>query len=339
MLSKAKAKDVLFVLTVDTEEEWDWDGEFPNQHCQVSNIQKLPEFHRHCQQLGIRPTYLTDYAVAANPESAQVICDILSHNDSELGAHLHPWSNPPYYGATGEFESHVVNLPFEQVEAKFKVLLDKLVEEFDRYPKSFRTGRWGVDDKVLSLLMSYGIETDSSVYPFYQNEFFSCQSSPVDSYWPDLNNPLKTGAQRDLLEVPVSVGFNFINFSLGEKLYRVFSESFLRHFRPIGLLWQLKLMRKLYLSPELCSADEMKGLVNILLKKEQPILHMYLHSSSLIDGVTGLLNTPDALSEICTRVSAVIEHLRQQEVNIKFCTLSEAKDILTVRHSGKRVLK
>lgn len=338
-MTKNTAKDVLFVMSVDTEEEWDWDGAFPEENCSVNNIHQLPAFHAHCQQLGIRPTYLTDYAVASNPKSAAALKQILADNDSELGAHLHPWCNPPYYGETNEFASHVVNLPVEHVEAKLAALIEKLTKVFERQPRSFRTGRWGVDGNVLQLLSRYGIDIDSSVYPFYQNEFFSCQQSPLDSYWPDFNDPLRPGAQRDILQVPVSVGFNRSNFRRSEQLYRLISETPLRHFRLVGLFWQLKLLRKIYLSPELCTASEMKGLVDALLKRGRPVLHMYLHSSSLLDGVTGLLDATGAQQEICRRISAVIQHLQTKDVNVQFCTLSEAKDILATRNAGEGILQ
>ncbi len=130
-------KDILFILSMDTEEEWDWNGPFPEQQCQVSNIDALPQFHRHCQQLGIRPTYFTDYAVAENEASAATLNAILEKQDSELGAHLHPWCNPPFFGHTGERESHVVNLPSEQVVAKLDHLLQTL-----RTRREERSTRW-----------------------------------------------------------------------------------------------------------------------------------------------------------------------------------------------------
>ncbi len=53
-------QDVLFVLTIDTEEEWQWDEEFPQHNCSVGNVEKLPAFQTFCESLGIRPTYFVD---------------------------------------------------------------------------------------------------------------------------------------------------------------------------------------------------------------------------------------------------------------------------------------
>ena len=63
----------LFVLTIDTEEEWHWDGAFPQHNCQVKNIQRIPEFQQFCESLGIRPTYFVDYAVADNQQAVDAI--------------------------------------------------------------------------------------------------------------------------------------------------------------------------------------------------------------------------------------------------------------------------
>jgi hypothetical protein len=67
----------------------------------------------------------------------------------------------------------------------------------------------------------------------------------------------------------------------------------------------------------------MNTLVDICLTKNYPILHMYLHSSSLIDGATGLLNIDDAFGTICTRMRAVVSHL-QEKADVSFCTITEA---------------
>ena len=64
-------QDVLFVLTIDTEEEWQWDEEFPQHNCSVENVEKLPAFQTFCESLGIRPTYFVDYAVASNNDRSK----------------------------------------------------------------------------------------------------------------------------------------------------------------------------------------------------------------------------------------------------------------------------
>ncbi|GGA84428.1 hypothetical protein GCM10011369_28100 [Neiella marina] len=337
-MTAAARKDVLFVVSIDTEEEWDWEGPFPEQNCSVSNIQHVPQFHRFLSDCGVRPSYFVDYAVASNPEAASTLKSVLDLGNSELGVHLHPWCNPPYTGETGEFESHVVNLPRQLVADKLDALMEKLLQEFGSYPRSFRTGRWGIDGKVLELLIERGIEVDSSVYPFYRNSYFSCFPSPTDAYWPDINDPLQCGSQRDLVELPVSVGFNRGNFELCERIHHRLSNSAFAKIRFIGFLWHLNLLRKLYLTPELCNGPEMVTLCDSLLSKGQPVLHMYLHSSSLMKGQTGLMEADLGYKTICHRIKHVLDYL-DDKANVNFCTVSEAASILKTRSSQGGLLR
>ncbi len=327
MINSNRKGPILFVLSVDTEEEWDWSGPFPQRDFSVNNIKRLPQFQTLCDGLGIRPTYFVDHAVADDAEAVDILKPIVESNRCEIGAHLHPWCNPPYFGYIDEKESHVINLPIEQVEEKLKVLVEKLQESFDTPLKSFRTGRWGIDGKVLQLLIKYGFKIDSSVYPFYQNKFYSCQGAPNLPYFADLDNPLKRSSGQEIYEIPVTAGFNYGNFELCEKLYRFLSHPTISWTRLVGLAWHSRLLRKSYLSPELFSIDEMSSLCRTALRMNYPILHMFIHSSSLIDNQNSLVGNKNAYEYICNAINEVVMRLKQ-ETELHFCTISEATEIL-----------
>jgi hypothetical protein len=322
--------DMIFVLSIDTEEEWDWSGEFPDNDFSVENVQKLPQFQSFCEGQNIRPTYFVDYAVADNSKSANALKTFSDNNHCEIGAHLHPWCNPPYFGKTGEKESHVINLPIEQVEQKLNALIKILHQKFNIMPKSFRTGRWGIDSKVLQLLVRKGFQIDSSMYPFYKNEFFDCEKSSLVPYWPDYGTPLNQGAQRNIMEFPVTVGFNRTGYTNMLKVHNALSSPRLDPFHLIGLLWHSKLLRKLYLSPEVTSGQDMKPLIDFAINNHHPVIHMYMHSSSLIDGATGFMPGKNTYETICDNIQQVIDYAREK-ANIKFCTISEAACILKQR--------
>ncbi len=316
-------QDVLFVLTIDTEEEWQWDDDFPQRDFSVENVERLPAFQQFCEAQGIRPTYFVDYAVASSTKGSETLRNFATSNKAEVGAHLHPWCNPPYFGETTEAESHVINLPIEQVEQKLDALNALLTEKIGIQPQSFRSGRWGISAKMLQLLASRGYSVDSSVYPFYKNDFFSCSGAPDKPYWPSFDNALSAGGQRQLIEIPVTAGFNICNFSLGERIHNTLSQPPYSWIKSVGLLWHSKLLRKIYLSPELTKTEDMIDLVDRSLENNQPVIHMYMHSSSLIDGATGLLNVEHAYTRICKRIEAVTNHL-SQKANVTYCTISEA---------------
>ena len=176
----------------------------------------------------------------------------------------------------------------------------------------------------MALLVKSGIKVDSSVYPYYQNEFFSCVGSPTLPYWPDLHDPLKQGKQNTIYELPVTVGFNRTNFDLANDVHVAFTKPPLSLTRFNGLAWHTNLLRKIYLCPELSAADDMLTLCDKVIDKGYPVLHMYMHSSSLLDNQVGLLesdkNPFDFISEA---VSKVVTELKSR-YDIEFCTISEA---------------
>ena len=326
---------VLFVMSVDTEEEWDWKTEFPQHNIQIENVQAIAGFQQECNSIGIRPTYFVDYPVVDSSESANVLKSIEASGKCEIGAHLHPWCNPPITVENDEFSSHVVNLPIDLVEQKLINLLDKLRGSFETDICSFRTGRWGINSAVMGLLIKHGITVDSSVYPFYSNDYFNCDGAPVEPYWPDLTDPLKLmskNQQSSLFEIPVSAGYNHVSFALCDKIHKISNSRLLSTLRLPGILWQLKLLRKIYLSPELASAADMKTLINVLLKRKAPVVHMNLHSSSLIN--LPYSNHPYTREQILANMKQTVSYL-QEHANVTFCTISEAKQILTQNQGVK----
>ena len=329
-MTRQSAHEVLFVLTIDTEEEWDWEGDFPQDNFAVSNTQKIPEFQAFCEDKNIRPTYFVDYAVVNDSSSVARLKPAVDQETCEIGAHLHPWANPPYYGPTGERESHVVNLPIEHTEAKVDALISRLQQEFNILPTSFRTGRWGINGAVLDLLVKKGFTVDSSMYPFYRNEYFDCSKTPLHPYWPNFIDPQKKGHQRNILEIPASVGFNHTGYNFLYKLYELVNQPPWYQLHMPGIFWRLKLLQKIYLSPEVSSTEDMITLVDSLLLRKEPVIHMYMHSSSLVDGITGVMPEKDATQLIIKRISEVVGYLKQQ-TNVRFCTISEAASLIKSR--------
>lgn len=322
-MQQGKSAPIIFVLSIDTEEEWDWSGAFPQQNVDVNNVKLLPSFHQQLARIGVRPTYFVDYAVADCPDAAAKMRAIIAQRNCEIGAHLHPWCNPPYFGPATDKSSHVINLPVEQVSQKLDALMQLISQQFDIQAKSFRTGRWGIDSKVLNLIMNAGIKVDSSIYPFYSNDYFSCHSAPSLPYWPNLNNPLKKSQQKEIYELPVTVGFNRPNFPLWNNIHTRFASPPYSWTRFNGIAWHTQLLRKQYLCPELSSPKDMLSLCETVINKGYPVLHMYMHSSSLLDNNNSLLGNQNAYQFISDSVTEVVSAL-SEKYEIDFCTISEA---------------
>ncbi|WP_246223202.1 polysaccharide deacetylase family protein [Alteromonas profundi] len=318
---------VIFVFSIDTEEEWSWEEGFPERDFELTNIKKIPQLQQLFHQLGIRPTYLVDYAVADDEASVATLKPYIDEGACEMGAHLHPWCNPPYFGPTDDKGSHVVNLPETQVKQKLDALLEKLQQQFHVAPNSFRTGRWGIDEKTLKLLAARGITVDSSVYPYYKTKYFDCYGGPLLPYWPAYKDPLAQSDQRDIFELPVTVGFNRKNFAMANRIHQLLCAYPLRWLRSVGVAWHTRVLRKIYLCPELSKPEDMKTLVKRALDNDYPILHMFMHSSSLVDNENSFVAQENAFNAIAGSIKEVVEYI-SSERKVRFCTVSEAATLL-----------
>ena len=324
---------VLFVLSVDTEEEFDWNGAFPQRNCSVRNIQKIPKFQAFCESLSIRPTYLVDYPVANDAESATILSTIAQSGQAEIGAHLHPWCTPPFEGANGERESHVINLPSDLVRRKLSTLTEAIKTNIGVTPKAFRTGRWGTDAAVLKVTLDEGYHIDSSVYPYYSNEYFSCTPAIGTPYRPSLSDPNKAGSQQGILEIPVTAGFNHPNFPFWGRVHHTLSSPLIAPLHLVALAWTTKTLRKLYLSPELSTTTDLTTLMDAAVNSQHPVIHMYLHSSSLLPGHNEFTHNVDDEAKFYKRIQHAVEHLTKQ-TDVTFGTLTEAKEHLQKGFAG-----
>jgi len=316
---------ILFVLTVDTEEEWDWERGFPVAQYSVRNPQNVPKFQAFCEHYGVRPTYFIDYAIAANPASIPAFQEPFRRGACEIGAHLHPWVTPPIEEQIHSETTHAINLPFDLVQRKMQNLLRKLEAEFGMRPKVFRSGRWGMDGRFLRLLADEGFTIDSSIHPFYADSTFSYYEAPDTPYWPDFADCTKPGTQRAIFEIPVTSGFSRPDFRRWHRLHQRLAQPPWNKARLIGVLWHTRLLRKLQLSPELADAANMIRLVDACLQRGHRVLHMFLHSSSLLPGGSPYVANAQQEQAFYDKMAAVFTYLHKR-ADVEFCTLTEAKE-------------
>lgn len=318
---------ILFLLTLDTEEEWDWGGPFPASPFSTRNTSRIPLFQAFCRRLGIRPTYFVDYAVCQSAESVGHLQRALDIGECEIGAHLHPWCTPPVAEEVNPETSHIVNLPLPLVRQKLQNLSGQIEETLGIRPVSFRAGRWGMNGPLLRLLAEEGYQVDSSVFPMYSDIGFSYRAAPFVPYWPDFSDGLVPGAQREILEIPVSSGFNRGNFGLLESIHGTLSSLPWRLFRGVGILWHLGLLRKINVSPELCATRDMKSCIASYLKRAHPVVNMFLHSSSLLPGCTPYVSSEADVERLYRAIEETFRFL-DSKAEVLPCTTSAARDIL-----------
>src|SRR5258706_9452617 len=100
-----------FLLTIDTEEEFDWHAPLKREGHRIEAIPALRKFLQFCGGFGIVPVFLVDYPIATSSGAAEVLREAVMAGQAEIGVQLHPWVNPPHDEEVNEFNSYCGNLP------------------------------------------------------------------------------------------------------------------------------------------------------------------------------------------------------------------------------------
>ncbi|MBX3440139.1 MAG: polysaccharide deacetylase family protein, partial [Planctomycetaceae bacterium] len=296
------------VVTVDTEEEGLWGGEFRMTGNTVENIQGVPRFQDVCDRLGIRPTYLVDAPVVQDDRASEILAAIHGDGRCEIGTHVHPWCNPPFDDVLDRQETYLCNLPVELQRAKVEWLTTAIEDRFGARPVSFRAGRYGLDIHGARILSELGYRVDSSVIPFTDYsagggpDFRSAPWQPYFVGGDELCRPMATG---DLLEVPVSVGFNRRNFRRALQSQEFLGRAPFRRLRLEGLLDRTGLLTRIKLSPEQATAQKMQTLVDRYCESPSPVLVMMFHSSSLLPGKSPYVKSDADLTMFLKKIEDV----------------------------------
>lgn len=316
---------IYYTVTIDSEEEWDWDGPFPVENLETANIRQLDVFHSICLANGARPTYFVNHAVMSDNCSRDVILSIGEQESVELGMHIHPWNTPPILpGPVKARDSFIHNLPRELALEKLETTYDTFVEN-GVTPTSFRGGRYSCGPVVQEFLFDRGFRVDASICPF---------SKWADEGAPDYSErdlrPVVVGANaagESLWEVPLSRAYSRRPFHFWRKLLRFIEDSPLANLRLVGLAGRLNLLRQLWLNFESESIAQMRQFIRLATNWKIPHLCFTVHSSSLAVGPGPYCRTENDRRRILT---AVDEILRQLSLDPRFVavTISELADRL-----------
>jgi hypothetical protein len=320
-----RSDGVLVIVSLDTEED-NW---YRNPYdVTLENIDELRRLAAFFERLGVRPTYFTTYRVATDPRAADVMREVGNESRGEIAAHLHPWNTPPVPEALVPRNSMLNNLPAALQLAKVRCLTRALEEAFDRAPTAFRAGRYGFGRDTVPALLYSGYRVDSSVTPFMSweevDEGPTFVGAPLQAYRvapdQDVTWPAPGG---ELIELPLSCGFNRNPFRLWSRIRGVLDLRPLRPLRLVGLSARLGLFKRIVLSPELASVADMLALSRRLLDEGVRHLHLSWHSPSLKAGLTPYGETAADVARLYDSVEAYLEGLSQM-TPLTFATVSEA---------------
>jgi hypothetical protein len=272
----------LLLVVVDTEEEFDWAKGFSigahnvtAMRCQVL-AQRLFEPYR------LAPTYLVDYPVASQEDGYKPLIEFLRDDRCEIGAHLHPWVNPPIEEQVCARNSYVCNLPADLERRKLTLLKTTIERNFGVAPDVYKAGRYGAGAATAAILENLGFRVDCSVYP--RADLRSDGGPDFRRYSAD---PCWFGNDKRLLEIPLSTGFTGLLRRAGGGLHRWIGSNWAARLKLTAVFARSHLLDCVRLTPEGTTLAEAKRLTRVLWEHgEQRVFAISYHSPSLDPGHT-----------------------------------------------------
>ena len=317
-----------FILTVDTEADNQW-----NHGCSLSveNIRFIPRFQMLCEKYQIHPTYLLTSEVCDDQYARNLFSDYARRNVAEIGAHLHPWTTPPFDEKDG-FRFNDLNHAFatelseEVLDQKIKYLTYQIESISGKRSLSFRSGRYGFNEVVAKVLSDNSYLVDSSITPYCNwarqkgipggeggVDFTGCPPFPGEYTFSD----------GSLIEIPITIlptKFLLKKNNLLTTYYfqNVDSNILLRIIRKLIFERQ-----PLWLRPfEWMTSGLLEELFNEASNINLPFIVMMLHSSELMAGCSIYRENEEDINKLYDLLESFFVFLKAQ--NIGSLTLSEA---------------
>lgn len=293
----------LLIVVVDTEEEFDWARPLARENRGVTNIKAQERAHRIFERYGIVPTYVIDHPVATDPGGYRPLGELLADRRCEIGAHLHPWVNPPFEEEVSNRNSYPGNLPAALEREKLSRLTDAITERFGFRPIVYKAGRYGVGPATAATLDALGYEIDASVVPITD---FSPQEGPnfnhcgAQPYW--------FGAGRRLLEVPLSVTCVGALERYAAAVYPLIARPSGQKLHIPGVFAKLGLLERLKLTPEGVDAAEHRALTDAMRARGQRVFSFTYHSPSLAPGNTPYVRDEAGLRRFLDTFERYFDH-------------------------------
>ena len=299
MLDVPSAWPPTLLVVVDTEEEFDWRAPPHPAQRSVRNVQHLPRLQAVFDRHGIVPAYLVDHPVAATPDAVAVLRPWVDAGRCEVGAHLHPWVNPPVEEPVDAWHAFACNLPPDLERRKLAHLTDTIRDAFGLHPRIFKAGAYGISRHTPGFLAALGYRVDSSVVPFTS---FRAIGGPDFGAWG--GQPFQTA--EGIVEIPLTAGFAGRLSQAGRRVYPHLHHPLGAAVHLPGILARLRLLERLRLTPEGHALSDMVRLARAAFARNERVFMLTLHSSSLLPGATEYVATAEARDAFLARLDAFI---------------------------------
>jgi len=267
------------IVVVDTEEEFDWSAEPDRSANTVRHMESIHLVQDIFDEYNIVPCYVIDYPIASQASSIEVLRDFHHSGRCVIGAHLHPWVNPPFDEQLSRPNMFPSNLSVDIEYEKLKALTGEIESSFGDRPRVYKAGRYGVGDDTVQIMHKLGYDIDVSICTGFD---YRVDGGPDFSHFSA--DPYWFGPDNNMLEIPLSGGFAGVAGALSIPLYNLAG-----HFNFIkarGILSRLGIVDRLMLSPEGYSSAEHKKLTEYLYNQGVRTFTWNFHSPTVVPGMT-----------------------------------------------------
>lgn len=298
-----------FIVTVDVEEEFDWRAPLDRRQRATTAMEAFPDAHRRFLEASVPLLCLVDYPIACDPWSVDILRTVIADGRSEVGTQLHAWVNPPHEESRETHDSFPGNLPRELEAAKLDRLTAAIAAAFERAPRAYRAGRYGIGPDTIGLLAERGYRVDSSVRSRYDYR---------DAGGPDFRAVGPTAYRvGEMTELPLTTIFTGRVRAGGEQLYRAVRAT------PKGLsaASRLGLLSRVALTPEDMPVADALRAVDVAVADGLRLLVFSFHSPSLAPGHTPYVRDADGLLRFWAWWAAILARL--DRLGVRAASLDE----------------
>jgi len=294
------APPTLYVV-VDTEAEFDWTRPFERGLTSVHAIDQIERGQAVFDRYGLRPIYVVDYPIATEPRSIERLRAILDRGGCDIGAHLHPWTTPPFAEEVSTRNSYPGNLPAALEREKLAQLIDVIEKNFGVRPLFYKAGRYGFGPHTAATLAAAGIRVDLSVLPGADlrrdggPDFRRLKPRP---YW----------IGDKVLSVPMTRSPVGLLPPLGALMEQWRRTPVLRLIPLQAAFSRTRIVDTITLTPEGVTAAEQIRLLHALLRRGTRQFVLHYHSPSLEAGHTSYTTTEAGVIEFVRRLEAVCRY-------------------------------
>jgi len=294
-----------FLISIDTEEEFDWNAPFQRDGHTTISVPKLQEFQEFAEAHGFKPVYFIDYAIVQDDVAVAFLKSVAEKKTAEIGVHLHPWINPPFEENVNVHNSFAGNLPKELEEKKLVTLRDAIRDRIGITPTIFRAGRYGIGPHTTGLLIKHGFVMDSSIRPRFD---YSGQGGP--DFLAVGSEPFWWNGDHKLLEVPLTTVYSGLLRKQAGMVAGIMEKYPLAN----AVFSRSKMLERIPLTPEGISARETKEAIDVALDDDLRLLVFSFHSPSLAPGHTPYIRSQEDLDDFYDWWREVLGHLETRNV-------------------------